>query len=112
MKTNKQANVIFHGEALIFESNLPKGAKQIHPKGNLIIADSETTGNDHVVVNKRGVNFFEFEGTRFMQNTEPTEVKCVLEERHDAVTIEPGTWEFDIAQEYDYYEQSHRKVAD
>ena len=106
-------DTILHGEAMITQiKSLPKNAKQVHVDGDLIIADSETTGNHHVVEQPEGVEFYELDGIRYMKNSSPTNVKCVMEDRHSTVEIPAGTWEFGIQQEYDYFEDSHRAVRD
>ena len=112
---NKDKNtVIIHGECMVFPSELPKTATPVVVTGDyLIVADSETTGNHHVVDNYQGVNFFESSGgTMFMQNTKPTKIRCVMADLHDAIDLEPGTWEFGVQQEYDYFTESLRAVRD
>ena len=111
MEKNK---VILHGECMVFPSEMPATATAMLVAGDyLIVADSETTGNHHVVDNYQGVDFFQAEGgTVFMKNTEPTQIRCVMENRHDAIALEPGTWEFGVQQEYDYFSDSHRAVRD
>lgn len=105
---------ILHGECLIFKSVLPADVVEENlPDGNVIIADSETTGNHHVIEKKPGVKFYHnSKGARFMENTVPTDVKCVVADRHDAVTLQPGVWEIDFQQEYDYFTESMRQVRD
>lgn len=111
MNMNK---VILHGEAMIFASNLPKDAVEIASshKDMHIIADSETTGNHHVIDVKPKTRFYRSGETIFMVNEEPTQVRCVLEKRHDAIPIETGTWEFGIQKEYDHFAQNLRNVRD
>jgi hypothetical protein len=111
---NKKANVILHGEAMIFQSKLPSNAEQISAS-NLqyhIIADSETTGNHHVIDNTPGTTFYRAGDTVYMENTENTNVRCVLADRHDTIEIEPGTWEFGIQQEYCHLTQQLTNVRD
>lgn len=114
-------HVILHGEAMIFPVNeIPADAVQIAPtKPEFhIIADSETTGNHHVVStllseNKSDkVRFFKKNDTVYMQNDEPTEVSCVHTDRHSPITIPPGVYEFGTQQEYDHFEQHLRNVRD
>ena len=116
MKHNKQHNaVILHGEAMIFGSALPEDVTEITPSNAEyhIIADSETTGNHHVVDAIPGVRFFKSSaGTVYMQNDKKTAVRCVLKDRHSPITIAPGTWEFGIQQEYDHFAQNLRAVRD
>lgn len=106
-------NVILHGEAMVFQSEIPAGAKQLKISGQyLIVADSETTGNHHVIDNGPGVKFFEHEGRRFMRSSAPTKIRCLHEKRHDAVTLDPGTYEFGTQQEYDPFAANMRAVRD
>jgi len=114
MNNTNMNNVILHGECMVFPSELPATATPKVVTGDyLIVADSETTGNHHVVDSFQGVNFFEGSGgTIFMQNTKPTKIRCVMADRHDAIDLEPGTWEFGVQQEYDYFTESLRAVRD
>lgn len=107
-------NVILHGEAMIFTSTLPEDAIEIKPTSNdmHIIADSETTGNHHVVDVKKGTRFFKSKDTVYMVNEKPTQVRCVLQDRHSPIPLEAGTWEFGIQKEYDHFTQNLRNVQD
>ena len=111
----KQNKCILHGEAMIFESVLPADVQEIKPSHENfhVIADSETTGNHHVVDAKEGVRFFRSKtGTMYMKNKKETSVRCVLKDRHDAITIAPSVWEFGIQQEFDHFAQNLRAVRD
>jgi hypothetical protein len=104
-----------HGELNFFESNgnVPKGAKVVRAaQGKYIIAESETTGNHHCLKADDGVKLFEKDGIMYLKNDVPAEVFCVLKERHDEITLDPGIWEIEPAKEYDYYKEAHRNVAD
>jgi len=48
----------------------------------------------------------------YMKNSEPTQVRCVLEKRHDAIAINPGSYEFGIQMEYDHFSANLRNVRD
>lgn len=111
----KDNEVILHGEAMIFKSKLPKTAKKINPTNNTyhVIADSETTGNHHVVDCNEGVEFYmDEDGEMFMVAENPTQVRCIQENRHTAIPIQVGTYQFGIQKEYDHFEQHLRKVRD
>lgn len=104
-----------HGELGIFETNkeIPEGAKKIKPKNSrYIVADSETTGNHHCVKEAQGVELYEKDGVMYLKNEVPAEVYCVIEERHDTLTLPPGKWEIEPAKEYDYLNEEVRNVAD
>lgn len=104
---------ILHGEAMITEAEIPAGAQKLTVADKyLIIADSETTGNHHVVENAEGCTFYELDGVRYMRNEAPTAVRCVHENRHDTLEIPAGTWEFGSQLEYDYFTESQQKVRD
>ena len=111
MKTEKKRAAL-HGECMIIEANIPEGAKKIEVKQYLKIADSETTGNHHVVDCAEGVEFYELDGVRYMKNDEPAKVRCVHKDRHDEVSIPEGTWQFDAQLEYDYLTESLQRVRD
>lgn len=103
-----------HGEVNIFKScEIPEGAKLIKGDGRkYIVADSETTGNHHCVEEKEGVEMYEKDGVLYLKNDVPTDVFCVVKDRHDTITLEPGVWEIDRAQEWDYLTQQRRNVSD
>lgn len=122
MKKNKSGSVpanapkaVFHGECFVFESALPVDSVKEKIEGNVvIIAESEVTGNHHVIDRKPGVEFFRSKDgkTRYMQNSEPAQIRCVIAERHTAIDLKPGVWEFGIAEEFDYKSEAKRRVAD
>ena len=115
MNNKKKAlpGVILHGECMIFKSAIPKDAKQIQLKGSyLIVADSETTGNHHVVDAKPGVTFFEAGGKRYMNSKVDTTVRCLHADRHDTIAIPAGTYEFGSQQEYDPFTARMQAVKD
>jgi hypothetical protein len=112
MKSNE---IILHGEATVFPSIIPTAAKKKRIKRDsfVVVANSETTGNHHVVDALEGVDFYETEaGTLFMENSVETKIRCVHENRHDAITIPPGTYEFGTQQEYDPFAARMQKVRD
>ena len=114
---NKQ-QVIIHGEAMIkLNATLPASAKKIQPsnpeKGFHVIADSETTGNHHVIDSHEGVDFYmDQDGTMFMVAEKPTKVRCLLEHRHGTIPLNPGTYQFGIQDEFDHYSAQKMKVRD
>lgn len=102
-----------HGEVVIFEINsLPKTAKRLEKTGELILADSETTGNHHCVKIDDNVEVFQKSEVFYIKNTKPVDVYCKLKDRHDTITLQPSIWEIDKAKEYDYITQEQRNVAD
>lgn len=106
---------VFHGECVIKKVSIsvPKEAKKIKSKnGAWVIADSENTGNHHLVLENDGVDVYELNGVLYVTNEVEAIVKCVDENRHDSITLEPGVWEIQRANEYDFLKDEKRKVAD
>lgn len=105
-----------HGECLLMKADkLPEGLKKVEEfkKDCYRIADSEVTGNFHLLEAKEGVELFEdVKGVLWLKNDVPTDVFCAIKQRHDNITLEPGIWEIDKAVEYDYLTGLKRQVAD
>jgi hypothetical protein len=111
----KKNEVILHGECMIFQSSIPSSAKQLNKSktGYVIVADSETTGNHHVVDEIEGVDFFQdTDGKLFMKNLVETTVRCLHKERHDTIRLPAGTYEFGSQQEYDPFTARLQNVRD
>ena len=104
----------FHGEVVIkLVGALPKSAKEVKAKnGRWIIADSETTGNHHVVEEKDGLEMYEENGVLYLRNEVEANVSCVLKERHDTEVLPKGIWKIERAKEYDFLKDEIRSVAD
>lgn len=104
----------FHGECVIAEiTKLPENLKRCDDKASIMIAESETLGNEHRIKIKDGVEFFEdANGVLYMKNTVPTEVYCLHTERHDTITLPEGLWQIDKAVEYDYLSAKVIEVRD
>ena len=99
---------------MIAEINeLPKNIKIRNVKDSIMIAESETVGNEHRIKIKEGVEFYEdSNGILYMKNSVPTEVYCLHVERHDTIVLPEGLWQIDKAQEYDYFSARIIKVRD
>ena len=114
MTKKVKKRMYFHGECVIAElSELPKNLKSRNDKDSIMIAESETIGNEHRIKVKEGVEFFEDDnGVLYMKNTVPTEVYCLHTERHDTITLPEGLWQIDKAVEYDYLSAEVVNVSD
>lgn len=105
----------FHGEVVgkKIDTSVPKSAKKLKAKnGFYIIANSESTGNHHIVIEKDGVELYEKDGILYIENKTEANVECVIKERHDSIALEPGVWEIQRANEYDFLKEEKQKVAD
>lgn len=80
---------------------------------SIMIAESETIGNEHRIKIKEGVEFFEDDnGVLYMKNTVPTEGYCLHSNRHDTITLPESIWKIDKAVEVDYLSQKTIIVRD
>ena len=111
MKPNE---VILHGECTVCLSALPKTATKVNVSGRpyFIVADSETTGNHHVVDIHYGIDFYTEGDKTFMVSEVETKIRCVMADRHDAIVLPAGTYEFGFQQEYDPFTARLNKVHD
>jgi hypothetical protein len=108
-----EKDCIIHGEVFVFKSVVPKDAVKCAQKGAFrVVAPSETSGNHHVIDAPAGVEFYEKDGVLYMKNDVPTDIRCVMTERHDNITLPAGEWEIGTQLEYDPFEARSRKVAD
>ena len=114
MAEKSKKRMYFHGECVIAElSELPKNLKARNDKDSIMIAESETIGNEHRIKVKEGIEFYEdAHGILYMKNTVPTEVYCLQAERHDTIVLPEGFWQIDKALEYDYLSANVIKVRD
>lgn len=115
----EQEEVYFHGEVLIkkIKGEIPKDAKKIMPgNGAYKVADSETTGNHHLLEAIEGVDVFEKDGMFYVRPAVNMKVRCVDEKRHDTITLEPcgpdEIFVFDRQQEVDHLTDEIRAIHD
>ena len=109
----------FHGEVVIKRKagSIPKDAKRIKSNnGQFKIADSETTGNHHLLEDNPSLKMYEKDGVFYAKSNENVKVSCVDKNRHDTQILEPTKSDeiliIEPAQEYDYLLQEKRNVAD
>lgn len=108
-----------HGECLIkkVKGSIPQGAKKLKAvNGVYKIADSETTGNHHLLEEIEGCDLYEKDGVFYLKTSEVAVVKCVDVARHDTIQIEPCEEDevliFDRQVEIDHLTDEVRSVAD
>jgi hypothetical protein len=110
----QKTKAVIHGECIIFQSQVPQDAVlEKHNTPQVIIANSEVTGNHHVIDRPSdAVQFFTKDKKRYMRNSQPTNVRCVIADRHTAIPIPAGDWEIGVQQEFDYISMAKRNVQD
>ena len=106
--------VYFHGELTVFSgASIPKSAKKLNPtKGRYILAESEQSGNHHILVAEDGVDVYEQNGVLYCHVEEEARIECVLRERHDTQVLPAGDYEIGRAFEFDHLQKTRRVVAD
>ncbi len=111
---------ISHGEVNLLEVNeIPTTATKINPTADQIIkngfkiANSEATGNHHLVKINDQIEFFEDnDGTLFIRNLQPTTVECVDTKRHDSITLPSSIWKRKVSREIDHLTNIVREIGD
>jgi len=86
---------------------LPTGGKSVS-KGRCVLAEGEHTGHAHVV---------EDDGAELIQIGEKMILRLgksatVVHEEHNPIVLDSGVWEVGRVQEFDYFAQMARNVAD
>jgi len=111
--------VKMHGEvAFVQVTQIPTGASiarnlKTVSDGRVIVGESETTGNHHVIeAAPSKIEFYELNGQMYMRVKEDVTVGCVHKDRHDDMVIEPGIYKHKIQKEYDYFKQEKINVQD
>lgn len=102
--------MIQQGDVLLKSvESIPETAKPIKPDGRgLVFAEGEHTGHYHSAIASAAV-ILENDGVRFLDNCEPI---SITHQEHNTVDVPVGKWEIGIVQEYDYFAEAARNVAD
>lgn len=109
----KTKQIHFHGEVCILEvDEIPSQAKALEAKEDFKLADSEVTGNNHMLEVNPGVSVFQWDEDFYVSTREETKVYCLLKDRHDDLKLPAGNYKITPAKEWDYIEQSKRSVRD
>ena len=110
-------NIYKHGEVRVIERELDFAitGKKFETKEDIILADSETTGNHHMLQVIPGVHVYRNDKLdKFFVKTEvDTKVYCKLENRHTPMSLKTGyTYEITKAKEWDHLSRERRNVKD
>ncbi len=90
----KQQFVARQGDVLLFKvGGLPKGAKEVKVKGDVILAHGEVTGHAHRIkrdqTEKPSARIFDLGAERYLQIAERV---ALTHEEHSAVFLEAGVY--------------------
>jgi hypothetical protein len=89
--------------------------KKLEPKEDVKLADSEVTGNDHMLQVVPGVHVWNDEqADKFLVKTDvDTKIYCKIADRHTDLQLFKGkTYEIGKAQEWDHLSRERRNVRD
>lgn len=108
--------VHFHGELVIVETTQePVNMTRVVAKGDVKLADSEVTGNDHMLQMNPGVHVWSDEAAdKFLVRAdEPTKIYCKINDRHTDLQLLKGkSYIITPAKEWDHLEREKRNVRD
>lgn len=96
-----------HGDVTIVSADIPAAAQKIEQR---ILAEGETTGHSHRLLDEADVDVYEHEGTLFLR-VGPRGAELTHEE-HGLGLISEGTYQVGRVQEYDHFAEEARAVRD
>lgn len=106
----------FHGELVIIERKTkPENLKRVETTSDIKLADSEVTGNDHMLKHVPGLEVWSDEAADkfFVSTKEDTKIYCKIADRHSDLVLKGGhCYEIGKAQEWDHISRERRNVLD
>lgn len=106
----------FHGELVIVEGLVgERTGVELTEAKDIKLADSEVTGNDHMLEFVDGLTVWRDEDADkfFVRSEKPTKIYCKIKDRHDDLLLKEGV-DYTIfpAREYDHLSEAVRNVRD
>lgn len=106
-------NIIRHGEVILKEAELPKGAKLEKKTRKYVVAHSET-GHHHVLESVDNYEIFTHDGDTYVRLGT---VGTLFHEKsgpdvHTPHKVKPSTYKIVIKREFDYFSNALRRVRD
>lgn len=94
---------------VLFKSvdKLPKTAKLMKRKGPVIVAEGETTGHAHKILDEVKAFLDEKDKTMFVEGP-----FTVTHEEHNPVSVPDGLYMVDKVREFDHFSEEARRVRD
>jgi len=106
---NIAKNTAQQGDVVLKKLNaLPAGKSKIISKNKIVLAEGETTGHFHGLMEKDS-ELLEIDGVRILNLKKKSTLK---HQEHKPITLDAGIWQVGIVNEYDYFSQMTRKVVD
>lgn len=99
-----------HGDVILKKiDTIPQAAKKVIVKDQIILAEGETTGHAHRILDLVGTKLLQSGSVMYLHLDQP---KALVHEEHGKLTIEPGDYEIDRIKEYNPFEKEIRRVQD
>jgi len=89
-------------------NSLPPGKTKVISKNKIVLAEGETTGHFHGLMEKDS-ELLEIDGVRILNLKKKSTLK---HQEHKPITLDAGIWQIGVVNEYDYFSQMKRKVVD
>lgn len=106
---NTAKNSAQQGDVCLKKLNiLPSGKIKVISKNKIVLAEGETTGHFHGLMEKDS-ELLEIDGVRILNLKKKSTLK---HQEHKPITLDAGIWQVGIVNEYDYFSQMKRKVVD
>lgn len=106
---NTAKNSAQQGDVCLKKLNiLPSGKIKVISKNKIVLAEGETTGHFHGLMEKDS-ELLEIDGVRILNLKKKSTLK---HQEHKPIVLDAGIWQVGIVNEYDYFSQMKRKVVD
>lgn len=106
---NTAKNSAQQGDVCLKKLNiLPSGKIKVISKNKIVLADGETTGHFHGLMEKDS-ELLEIDGVRILNLKKKS---TLTHQEHKPITLDAGIWQVGIVNEYDYFSRMTRKVVD
>lgn len=112
MRNRKQPTMFRQGDVMVRRiDSLPKSAKDVTPKGRIVLAYGEVTGHAHAIAEGEAREFSMADaGTAVRRFLSVVKEATVKHEEHAPIPLPPGFYE--IVQQREYTPEAIRNVAD
>ena len=87
---------------------LPTGNTKVISKNKIVLAEGETTGHYHGLMEKDS-ELLEIDGVRILNLKKKS---TLTHQEHKPITLDAGIWQVGIVNEFDYFSHMQRKVVD
>lgn len=113
-----KTKIIRHGEVVLKQVSLPKGAVLKEEKAKIVVAHSET-GHHHILslkdkIDMSKIKVYSFNGDTYLEVPEVAELwhQKSGQDVHKTHTVTPAVYQIVIKKEFDYFSKALKAVRD